>query len=77
MVHCASLSDGNSADFKAKTSRNTKTLKGNKTDQGYTKRETYLAADAQGYSLEVVYRNVAAKSLEILPKRWIVERTLS
>jgi putative transposase len=80
VVHCASLSDGNSAGLvfrKAKTSRKARRLKVIKADQGYTKRETYLAAYSQGYALEVVYRNPDAKGLEILPKRWIVERTFS
>src|SRR4051794_4746511 len=45
-------------------------------DQGYTGEEPKAAAHAQGIELEVVKLPQAKRGFVLLPRRWVVERTL-
>ena len=45
-------------------------------DQGYTGAETAAAAERQGIELLLVKRPTDAKGFVLLPRRWVVERTL-
>ena len=48
------------------------------TDQGYQGPKAAVAVARTGcWRLEIVRRNPETKGFEVLPKRWLVERTLS
>jgi transposase len=46
-------------------------------DQGYTGEEPAREAAAQGIELEVVSHTEAKRGFELLPKRWVVERSFA
>lgn len=46
-------------------------------DQGYTGDRPAQAADAQGIRLEVVKLPAAKKGFVLLPRRWVVERSVA
>ena len=46
-------------------------------DQGYTGEDAARAADTEGIDLVVVKRLPEQKGFTVLPKRWVVERSLA
>lgn len=46
-------------------------------DGGYAGRLVHWAADKTHITLEIIRRGVHAKAFEVLPRRWVVERTFA
>ena len=46
-------------------------------DGGYAGRLVHWAADKTHITLEIIRRGVHAKGFEVLPRRWVVERTFA
>ena len=46
-------------------------------DTGYNAQQSYEAAGANAFRLEIVRRNPNALGFEVIKKRWVVERTFS
>jgi transposase len=46
-------------------------------DQGYTGEDAQEAAKAQGITLEIVKHPAVTKGFVVLPKRWVVERSIA
>lgn len=77
-VHSAAIQDRDGAcDVFQKLSEMLTRLKLVWADGGYAGQLVGLVRRWWGYTLEIVKRSDNAKGFEVLPKRWIVERTLA
>jgi putative transposase len=76
LVHAANLADSTAARMVlAEASLSVPTLEKIWADSGYRGDRVQIAAHKSGIDFEVVQRQAA--SFEVLPRRWVVERTLA
>lgn len=78
VVHVASVQDRDGAKTVLRGAA-TKSVRLEKVwaDGAYTGRLVGWTADELGWKLEIVKRSDSAEGFEVLPRRWVVERTLS
>jgi len=76
VVHTANIQDRDGAKLVAKKAKAAfPTLKHIWADGGYAGKLVGWMCEAVGWVLEIVKRNSDVKGFEVLPRRWVVERT--